>query len=109
MRIIRRAAGPLFLRAVLCSFLLGVVCAGSMRAQKVPDAAAGAASKQVPGKEIPADKAADSPIGGTSASGLHGTATLDGPWKFHTGDDPMWAEPTLDDSSWPTVNLNLSL
>ncbi len=30
---------------------------------------------------------------------------LNGPWKFHTGDDPHWAEPSFDDSNWETVDL----
>jgi hypothetical protein len=28
-----------------------------------------------------------------------GTAPLDGPWQFHTGDNPEWASPLLDDSA----------
>ncbi len=27
-------------------------------------------------------------------------AQLVGPWRFHVGDDPAWASPTFDDSSW---------
>ncbi|MGB7189174.1 MAG: SpoIIE family protein phosphatase [Acidobacteriaceae bacterium] len=30
---------------------------------------------------------------------------LYGPWKFHIGDNPQWANPSFDDSSWETVNL----
>ncbi|MGH9586748.1 MAG: SpoIIE family protein phosphatase [Acidobacteriaceae bacterium] len=30
---------------------------------------------------------------------------LFGPWKFHIGDNPQWANPNFDDSSWETVNL----
>ena len=33
---------------------------------------------------------------------------LNSPWKFHTGDDPRWADPTFDDSSWETVDLTPS-
>jgi hypothetical protein len=33
------------------------------------------------------------------------SATLTGPWKFHTGDDPRWADPKFDDSSWGTMDL----
>jgi hypothetical protein len=25
---------------------------------------------------------------------------LNGPWKFHTGDDPRWADPAFDDFEW---------
>ncbi|HEV2333137.1 MAG TPA: glycoside hydrolase family 2, partial [Gammaproteobacteria bacterium] len=31
---------------------------------------------------------------------------LDGPWKFHTGDDPRWAAPDFDDSAWETMDLS---
>jgi hypothetical protein len=30
---------------------------------------------------------------------------LAGPWKFHIGDDPAWAQPDFDDSSWEEVDL----
>ena len=32
---------------------------------------------------------------------------LTGPWKFHVGDDPRWADPHFDDSQWETVDLLL--
>lgn len=30
---------------------------------------------------------------------------LTGPWKFHIGDNPQWADPNYDDSAWETVDL----
>ncbi len=30
---------------------------------------------------------------------------LNGPWKFHTGDDPRWADSAFDDARWETVDL----
>ena len=30
---------------------------------------------------------------------------LNGPWKFHIGDDPSWAQTDFDDSSWERVDL----
>lgn len=47
-------------------------------------------------------------------SGLHGQtfnlqtgreaiASLDGLWRFHTGDHPAWADPNFDDSQWPLL------
>ncbi|HET9087805.1 MAG TPA: SpoIIE family protein phosphatase [Acidobacteriaceae bacterium] len=30
---------------------------------------------------------------------------LNGPWKFHVGDNPQWANPEFDDSQWETVDL----
>jgi phosphoserine phosphatase RsbU/P len=46
-----------------------------------------------------------------TASGLHGqtfsletgrepVASLDGLWRFHTGDNPAWSDPNFDDSQW---------
>jgi hypothetical protein len=35
-----------------------------------------------------------------------GTAALDGPWQFHLGDDPAWAAPALDDSSWEQLTAS---
>ena len=36
------------------------------------------------------------------------TATLDGTWQFHTGDDPAWASPTLNDSAWEGIQTDKS-
>lgn len=30
---------------------------------------------------------------------------LNGPWKFHTGDDATWADPNFDDSTWEPVDF----
>ena len=30
---------------------------------------------------------------------------LNGPWKFHIGDNPQWADPKFDDSQWENVDL----
>ena len=35
-----------------------------------------------------------------------GAVQLPGPWKFHTGDDPAWASPVLDDSAWESVSAD---
>jgi len=34
------------------------------------------------------------------------TIELAGPWKFHIGDDPAWAQPDFDDSGWEDVDLS---
>jgi hypothetical protein len=34
------------------------------------------------------------------------SAELAGPWKFHTGDDPAWAQTNYDDSSWGKQDLS---
>jgi hypothetical protein len=30
---------------------------------------------------------------------------LDGAWRFHTGDDPHWADADTDDSDWETIDM----
>jgi hypothetical protein len=32
-----------------------------------------------------------------------GTVTLKDRWQFHTGDDPAWATPSLDDTQWEEI------
>ena len=40
-------------------------------------------------------------------SASRATATLlNGPWKFHAGDDPQWAGIDTDDSGWETIDLS---
>jgi sigma-B regulation protein RsbU (phosphoserine phosphatase) len=34
--------------------------------------------------------------------------SLDGLWRFHTGDDPRWADPQFDDSAWPLLRSDKS-
>jgi phosphoserine phosphatase RsbU/P len=36
-------------------------------------------------------------------TGREPVASLDGMWRFHTGDDPAWASPSFDDSQWPLI------
>ncbi|HET7101498.1 MAG TPA: hypothetical protein VFJ52_10140, partial [Terriglobia bacterium] len=35
----------------------------------------------------------------------HSLVPLNGPWKFRIGDNPQWASPNFDDSTWETVDL----
>ena len=37
------------------------------------------------------------------ATGRLPVASLDGLWRFHTGDNPAWADPSFDDSQWPLL------
>jgi phosphoserine phosphatase RsbU/P len=60
------------------------------------------ASNTTPSSNAPA--AANS-----AAANLHGIIELDGPWRFQVGDDPRWADPGFDDSTWPTVVLSKTL
>jgi hypothetical protein len=34
--------------------------------------------------------------------------SLDGLWRFHTGDDPQWADPKFDDSQWKLLRSDES-
>ena len=44
--------------------------------------------------------------GGSDPPSLRAASTLlDGPWRFHTGDDPHWADTHADDSDWETIDL----
>ena len=36
---------------------------------------------------------------------IRGAIRLNDMWRFHTGDDPAWADPNFDDSKWDRVNL----
>jgi len=35
-----------------------------------------------------------------------GAMAVDGSWQFKTGDDPRWADPNFDDSSWETIETD---
>jgi len=37
------------------------------------------------------------------ASRIDAVVSLDAPWRFHAGDDPRYADPSFDDSSWPLL------
>ncbi|HLJ89009.1 MAG TPA: SpoIIE family protein phosphatase [Candidatus Angelobacter sp.] len=37
-------------------------------------------------------------------TGREPVASLDGLWRFHTGDNPAWADPNFDDSQWPLLH-----
>jgi hypothetical protein len=92
MKIAGRAA--FYLRSVVCWF--AVLCAGGLlTAQTAPATAANTSGA----------------VGGMTAVpvSIHGIVQLDGPWRFQMGDDPRWADPSFDDSSWPTVTLGKTL
>ena len=53
---------------------------------------------------------ADLAIGGRpDPPTLRAAATLlDGPWRFHIGDDPRWANADSDDDAWGTIDMTAS-
>jgi sigma-B regulation protein RsbU (phosphoserine phosphatase) len=62
---------------------------------------------QQPASQQPAATPDTQPAGQTA--GVHAVLNLDGQWRFHTGDDPTWADPAFNDSDWPTISLSQSL
>jgi phosphoserine phosphatase RsbU/P len=64
-------------------------------------------------KTAQAQQSAPAPSSGSPANAvpaaMHGVIQLDGPWRFQMGDDPRWADPNLDESSWLPVVLGKSL
>jgi Stage II sporulation protein E (SpoIIE) len=95
MKIVGRAA-PFTLRSILC--WLAVFCVSGI-------SAAWAAKDATPAPITTPPVAVATPM----PAGMHGIIQLDGPWRFQIGDDPRWADPTFDDSSWPTVTLGKTL
>jgi hypothetical protein len=61
------------------------------------------------GLQVGAQAPATQPAAQAPAPRIHGAMPLNGPWRFHLGDDPNWADPTLDDSAWPTVEIDRPL
>jgi hypothetical protein len=41
-------------------------------------------------------------------TGREPVTSLDGLWRFHTGDNPAWASPSFDDSDWPLIRSDES-
>lgn len=62
---------------------------------------------QSPASSVPAP-VAQTVTAGDSSERVHleeSVTALVGPWRFRTGDDPAWAHPDFDDSSWATVDM----
>jgi hypothetical protein len=46
------------------------------------------------------------PAGGAAVVAVgESVVPLNGPWRFHTGDDRRWADPAADDAGWEIVDL----
>src|ERR1017187_5176786 len=89
MKIVGQAA-KVHARLILCWFAILCVCSIASRAQS---------------PKVPASTPAPGTTATSQAAAIHGVLDLDGPWRFHLGDDPKWADPNFDDSSWQTVKL----
>jgi len=93
--------GILLWLALVCAAGMGLAAQATPPAGKPANAPSGA----------PATAAASTPASAQPApsTAVHAVITLDGPWRFQIGDDPRWADPGFDDSSWPTVALDQPL
>src|ERR1700738_2911086 len=58
------------------------------------------AQSQQPSALAPSSPSTQSP------SAVHAVFQLDGPWRFSIGDDPRWADPAFNDSSWRDVDIS---
>ena len=63
------------------------------------------ASSRAAGTAVPASQTSHTLV----LDGLgKGSAPIDGPWQFHLGDDPAWANPAFDDSHWEQLSADKS-
>jgi hypothetical protein len=99
MEMIRRAVSQLQVRLILR--VLAGLCAFAFLALSGP--------AQTPSAAAPVSASAPAPAPSPDLSGVHAVLQLDGPWRFSVGDDPRWADPAFDDSSWLPVNASQSL
>ena len=93
MGILRRAAASFFAPAIFCWLAVACGCVVPLYSQPAAQQSTPAANAQ----------AAEQP------TGVRAILRLDGQWRFRAGDDPAWADPAFDDSSWPAVSLSQSL
>jgi sigma-B regulation protein RsbU (phosphoserine phosphatase) len=96
MKIVGRAA-RIYSRSILRGLVL--LCMAAAPAALV-------AADQATAAQRPQESTAKD---GVAPAGIHGILQLDGPWRFQMGDNPQWADPGFDDSSWPTVTLGKTL
>ncbi len=99
MEMIRRAVTELQVRLNLRGLAGFCACAFlALSGTAQTPSAAPASSAQVSAQALAPD-----------LSSIHAALQLDGPWRFSVGDDPRWADPAFDDSSWLPVSASQSL
>lgn len=89
-----RAPSHVFRRSAVLRLALLFVCALPLGAQ---------APSATPSNTAPTATPATAPA---PAPALRAIVRLDAPWRFAIGDDPRWADPAYDDSTWPTVDVS---
>ncbi|MGA9587799.1 MAG: SpoIIE family protein phosphatase [Terracidiphilus sp.] len=83
--------------------LVAAFCLGTMiHPLRADTAAAAQSSAAAPGvtSSAPISHWAEQVVLGSSS------VELNGPWKFHKGDDLQWAQPDFNDSGWPSMDLS---
>jgi hypothetical protein len=99
MTLSSRAPSQRHRSSIVIRFALLLLCALPLAAQ-TPAAQPGSAPAAQPSAATqPSPAPAQPPI-------LRAIVRLDGPWRFAIGDDPRWADPTYDDSAWPTIDVS---
>jgi hypothetical protein len=103
---------PVSRSCLLALIVATVLLAGRPAAAAASGGAADAASVATGARAAAADSASSTPHGAGAAGAPvvpivlgRSVVALNGPWRFHTGDDPRWADPGFDDSAWETVDL----
>jgi hypothetical protein len=67
-----------------------------------------AAAQTASGSPSPSSDTQAAMHAGDSVEHVHlgqSVTALVGPWKFQTGDNPAWAQPSFDDSSWSSMDM----
>ena len=103
MGIFRRRSAPILTRLESLTRLTSLIAgaASLLCLLALPVALSAQASPQSGATTLPSND--------SSSAGLQGVLDLTGPWRFQLGDDPRWADPSFDDSSWPVVVLDQPL
>jgi hypothetical protein len=112
MKIPGRALSQFDVRWILRSFAL--VCASLALAlhgqSRDPQSAPPQSQPGVTQSGVTTPAPAPVPAAATAnAPAIHAVLQLDGPWRVNIGDDPGWADPDFNDSSWPQVDISQPL
>jgi hypothetical protein len=97
MRVLRLSVSSKKISMLVAAFCLGTMVY-ALRADTAPVAQnSGAATAST--SSAPISHWAEQVVLGSSS------VELNGPWKFHKGDDLQWAQPDFNDSGWPSMDL----
>ena len=108
MKTTGRAVTQLHLRLILCTFAPFCACI-PLALPLLAQSSTQPPAQGQPATSTPPAQSATSTAPPAAVSALHAVLVLDGPWRINIGDDPRWADPDFDDSSWREVNTSQSL